>query len=134
VTSNQSTDKAVLVAEGNEGEREGMASLLRREGYEVFTAEDGDEALLQLQYGPKVDVILMDMLLPKRDGWGFLQARQRFPELAAIPVVIVTKLGISNPKWAKLLGAAAYYRKPVIATELLKGLRRICADQDYPRE
>ena len=125
MSTNQPKRKAVLVAEENEDEREGMASILRREGYEVFTAEDGDQAILQLQYGPKVDAIVMDMLLPKRDGWALLQARQRFPELAAIPVVIVTKLGIPNPNWAKPLGAAAYYRKPVASAELLEGIRRI---------
>jgi CheY-like chemotaxis protein len=123
------------VVEDNEVEREGMTAILKREGYQVFTATDGAHALSVLRFGPTIDVILTDMLLPMVDGWELLRECKRFPELAAIPVVIVTGLGIAGPEWARSLGAVACYRKPVIVADLLEGLRRICgAAADDPDE
>src|SRR5262245_63909690 len=68
----------ILVAEDNEVAREGLAVLLRRAGYQVIPAANGQEALDRLDADTRPDVILLDMLMPVLDGWHFLERlRQR---------------------------------------------------------
>jgi two-component system, chemotaxis family, sensor histidine kinase and response regulator PixL len=119
--------KTILVIDDSQVEREGLAAVLREEGYSVCVAEDGARALAMLRAGPKVDVILMDVLLPRMDGWDFLRELRRHPGLGALPVVIVTALGVASPEWAGSLGAAACYRKPYSVGALLERLRRLLA-------
>ena len=45
-----------------------MAAILRQDGYAVVTAEDGDQAILQILFGPKVDAVVMGMLLPPAES------------------------------------------------------------------
>jgi CheY-like chemotaxis protein len=118
--------KTILLVEDNEVQREGMATILRQDGYHVIPVEDGAQALAMLRVVPRFDVIVMDMMLPLMDGWDFLRERKRFPELVTIPVVIVTGLGVASPEWAGSLGVAACFRKPVHVADLLGELRRIC--------
>jgi CheY-like chemotaxis protein len=129
LTHIQPTAKSVLVVEDNEVEREGMATILRRQGYEVFTAEDGDRAIMHLLFGPPVNVILLDMLMPTKDGWAVLRGHKRSPVVASTPVVIITGLEIATTEWAKSLGAVACFRKPIVASELLEALCRICGNR-----
>jgi CheY-like chemotaxis protein len=125
--SPESSRKTILVIDDSQVEREGLAAILRQEGYSVCVAEDGARALGMLQAGPKVDVILMDVLLPRMDGWDFLRELKRHPALGALPVVIVTALGVASPEWAGSLGAAACYRKPYSVGALLERLRGFSA-------
>jgi CheY-like chemotaxis protein len=136
VTQEQSKEKAVLVVEDNEVEREGMVAILSRQGYRVYTAGDGAHALATLRFGPTVDLVLMDMLLPMVDGWEFFRERSQIPEIASIPVIVITGLGTADPDWARSLGAVTCFRKPVIVPDMLDGIRRILgpreADPDDP--
>jgi CheY-like chemotaxis protein len=114
----------LLIVEDNEVVREGLAVVLRRAGYAVALAANGQEALAALRGGVRPDLILLDMLLPAVDGWRFLEQRRQEPALAAIPVVIMTGLGVAGPEWAASLGAAGLLRKPVATEELLREVRR----------
>jgi CheY-like chemotaxis protein len=114
----------LLIVEDNEVVREGLAVVLRRAGYAVVPAANGHQALAALRAGVRPDLILLDMLLPAVDGWHFLDRRRREPALAALPVVIMTGLGVAGPEWADSLGAAGLLRKPVETEALLRGVRR----------
>jgi CheY-like chemotaxis protein len=114
----------LLVVEDNEVVREGLAVILRRGGYTVALAADGQEALAYLRRGTRPDLILLDMLTPVVDGWRFMEQRKREPALAAIPVVITTGLGVASAEWATSLGAVGYLRKPVETEELLREVSR----------
>jgi CheY-like chemotaxis protein len=127
MASDVPTGKAVLIVEDNEVERLGLAALLRREGYAVSTAADVPAAMALLHQGAAPCLILLDMLLPGLDGWDFLTMRQRDAALAAVPVVILTGLGVASPEWAHSLGAAACFRKPLPVPALLDEVRRLCA-------
>src|SRR5439155_1102478 len=61
-----------LVVEDNPLAREGLAELLRRRGFDVTTAENGQKALLELRKQSPPAVIILDMLMPVFDGWHFL--------------------------------------------------------------
>jgi CheY-like chemotaxis protein len=116
--------KRVLVVEDNEVLREGLAVVLRRCGCAVTLAEEGGEALSLLRSGALHDLILLDMLTPGLDGWGFLDQLHRDPALATVAVLITTGLGVASREWAASLGAAGLLRKPVDTDELLGEVRR----------
>jgi CheY-like chemotaxis protein len=118
--------KLILVVEDNEVVREGLAVVLGRFGCRVSLAADGSEALALLRGGLRPHLILLDMLTPGLDGWGFLDQRRRDPELAGIPVVITTALGVASEEWAAALGAVGLLRKPVQTELLLDEVRRRC--------
>src|SRR5450432_1078800 len=81
----------VLVVEDDVDIREALAETLENLGFHVVTAANGRDALTLLrQLAVPPSVILLDLLMPVLDGYGFLEERRKSAELAAIPVVIVT--------------------------------------------
>lgn len=108
--------KTILVVEDHAVAREGLAVLLRRAGYAVTMAANGQEALDLLAAGHAPDLILLDMLMPVLDGWHFLsQLRQRGP----LPPIVVTTGTILTREWAEANGCAGFLRKPVEEDALL---------------
>lgn len=80
----------ILIVEDDLDIREALAEALGFEGYEVFLAENGQEALDVLRGGPLPDVILLDLLMPVMSGWQFRQVQLADPALAGIPVIVVS--------------------------------------------
>jgi len=119
------TGPSILIAEDNRIQREGLALVLRQEGYEVTTAVGGQEVLDQLRAAPPFDLLLLDMMLPGRDGWSVLEEKNADPAISGVPVVIMTGLGIASAEWARSLGAVGLLRKPVDLEPLLKEIRRL---------
>jgi CheY-like chemotaxis protein len=126
--------KLLLIVEDNAVSREGMAVILRKEGYEVVAFPDGQAALNYLTNNPAPDLILLDMIIPPPgcDGWRFLQQRNRLPGLASIPVIVTTGLGIASIEWAASLGAYGLLHKPIEVEPLLAEVRRCLADRCLP--
>lgn len=121
----------VLLVEDNEDVRAAIAMLLRVEGTGVVEASDGAEALDQLHKGPAPCLILLDLMMPKTDGWQFRKAQVHDPTIANIPVVLLSGAGnLSNA--ADELGARAYLKKPVDVDELLHVVWRYCDHPDTP--
>jgi CheY-like chemotaxis protein len=112
--------KTLLVVDDNALCLEGLATLLSAAGYDVLTAVDGMEALAVLREQQRADVVLLDMMLPVLDGWAFLKEQQRDPELASIPVIIVSAISIGSAEWARSLGAAGFVRKPTEVAPIVK--------------
>jgi len=73
------------------------------------------------------DAILLDVLMPQRDGWELLQQLKTAPETAQIPVIICSVL--SQPRLALALGAAEVLQKPISEEALLRALERVLATQ-----
>jgi len=95
---------------------------LRTEGYEVVTAQDGAQAV-DVFSGQPVDLVLMDVMMPKLDGFG---ATQRIREFSSIPIIILTAKGDEQDRVRGLdLGADDYLVKPFSATELLARVRAV---------
>jgi len=114
--------KTILIVDGNEVEREGLAVVLARRGYAVAQVENGQAALDYLKANPQPDVIVTDMMMPVMDGWTFLTRRQKLAAIAAIPTIILTGLGVASQEWAQSIGARACLRKPVEPDELVKAI------------
>jgi DNA-binding NtrC family response regulator len=107
----------ILIADDELNIRKVLSALLRREGYEVLTAKDGQEAMELLQAG-KVQVVITDLKMPIMDGLEVLRFVQRnHPQ---IPVIIITAHGsIDNAVAALKNGALDYITKPFDKTNLL---------------
>jgi CheY-like chemotaxis protein len=115
----------VLVVEDDVDIRDLVADILRLEGYSVEAVENGREALERLRSGPPPRVILLDLMMPVMNGWEFRTAQAQDPELAAIPVVILTGGGNAAAA-ADGLGVDTFLRKPVDLDQLLEIVRRYC--------
>lgn len=104
---------------------------LRTEGYEVVTASDGAQAVDVFSNQP-IDLVLMDVMMPKLDGFG---ATQRIREFSATPIIILTAKGDEQDRVRGLdLGADDYLVKPFSATELLARVRAVLRRAQAPGE
>jgi signal transduction histidine kinase/CheY-like chemotaxis protein len=101
-----------------------LAALLTKRGYEVATATDGLAALMQLREGLRPRLIFLDYQMPVMNGEEFCDQCARYPELAAIPVVIVSSDTASALKLAKTR-ARGVLTKPVPIDKLIDALNTI---------
>ena len=102
--------KVVLVVDDDPAQRELMTRFLEREGFSARTTSDGP-AGLELARALRPKAILLDVMMPGMDGWSVLSALKADPELASIPVVMVTF--VNERGLAASLGAADFVLKPV---------------------
>ena len=109
-TAEQATREVVLVIDDDPAQRELMSRFLEREGFAPRTAPDGRTGL-EMTRALRPRAVLLDVTMPGMDGWSVLCALKDDPELAGIPVVMVTF--VSERGLAKSLGAADYVAKPV---------------------
>jgi CheY-like chemotaxis protein len=116
----------VLVIDDDPAARDLIGRFLAGEGFGVLTATSGDEGL-RLARGQRPGLIILDVVMPQMDGWSVLQQLKAEPDLAAIPVILVTITDDRNLGYA--LGAAEYLTKPVDWDHLGAVLRRY-ADAD----
>jgi signal transduction histidine kinase/CheY-like chemotaxis protein len=111
----------VMVVDDDPNARDLLAATVRREGYRVIEATDG-EAVVTLARRWHPDVVTLDVLMPRMDGWAVLTALKSDPELAEIPVIIVTVL--ADRGIAVSLGAAEFLTKPVDRARLAATIRQ----------
>jgi CheY-like chemotaxis protein len=116
----------ILIVEDDSALREALAQVLSDEGYELLTARDGLEAVNCLKMGNRPDVILLDLSMPVVNGWEFRMFQKRDPELATIPVILITAGGYSREEVA-WLEPSALIAKPIDLDLLLADIRRFCA-------
>jgi signal transduction histidine kinase/DNA-binding response OmpR family regulator len=111
----------VMVVDDDPNSRQLLASIVRREAYGVVEATDGETALaLAREHRP--DIITLDVLMPRLDGWAVLAALKSDAELRDIPVIIVTVL--ADRGIALSLGAAEFVTKPVDRARLATVIRQ----------
>jgi signal transduction histidine kinase/DNA-binding response OmpR family regulator len=111
----------VMIVDDDPNARDLLAATVRREGYRVIEATDGETALvLAREWRP--DVVTLDVLMPRLDGWAVLTLLKSDPELTEIPVIIVTVL--ADRGIAVSLGAAEFLTKPVDRVRLAATIRQ----------
>ena len=111
--------RRVLVVDDNRDIRELLVELLAAEGYAVAGAEDGRRALAEARAN-RPDVILLDLMMPVMSGWEFREAQLRDPDLADVPVVVVSAFDAA-------LDGAAVLRKPFLVEDVLDTVQRLAA-------
>ena len=104
---------------------------LKTEGYSVFTAGDGLQALEVFSSHP-VDLILLDIMMPRLDGFGVCQ---RIREYSNVPIMVLTAKGEEQDRVRGLdLGADDYLVKPFSATEMLARVRAVLRRAERPSQ
>ena len=116
--------KKILIVDDEPGIREFLAGALGQRGYEMFTAVDGEDGLEKAsQIEP--DLILLDVAMPKMDGWEMLSQLRLREETCNIPVVMLTAKGETEALLrSEHQRVADYFIKPVNMDELLKFIKR----------
>jgi CheY-like chemotaxis protein len=115
----------VLIVEDDLDIRDALSQILEEEGYSVDTAANGQEALDRLRSGPPPRIILLDLMMPVMNGWQFRAAQQQDPDLAGIPVVVISADNNVRDK-AIAIGVQECFRKPIEIAGLLATIARYC--------
>jgi CheY-like chemotaxis protein len=119
------SDLRVLVVEDDVEIRQCIGEVLEDEGFAVTLAPHGRAALISLVgEAPRPHVILLDLMMPVMDGHRFREEQLKMPDVAAIPVIIMSA---DNGWHDRALAAAGGMRKPIDVHELLSLVRRVAA-------
>jgi two-component system response regulator MprA len=120
--------KPILIVEDDSDLRDALEYLLVACGYAVVAAADGDEALRRLRDGLEPCVILLDLLMPKKNGFQFRTEQLETPALAKIPTIAYSGIytGSSLREKAAMLGIETVLEKPVDYDHLLDVIERYC--------
>lgn len=122
----------ILLVEDNEMNRDMLSRRLRRKGYEVLIAVDG-EAGVNMALSDKPDLILMDMSLPVIDGWEATRRIKGLPETASIPIIALTARVMAGDRDKALeAGCDDYDAKPVDFERLLGKMQALLKKREKP--
>ncbi len=115
----------VLIAEDDANIVELLSFVLGRDGCAVTAALDGDEALRCLRSAPP-DVMILDLMLPKRNGFEVLKAVRSDPALRALPVLVLTAKGQARDRsLVEGIGVDGFLTKPFSNTDVVEAVRRL---------
>jgi CheY-like chemotaxis protein len=115
--------KRILVVDDEEVIRKFLRIHLATLGYEVQEAADGEQAMEQLRKDD-FDLLICDILMPKKDGWEVIKEVKSNPKTKDIPVIVLTAKNEDSDMFRGYdLGANYYMTKPFTKTQLLYGLK-----------
>ncbi len=120
----------VLVIDDDTTFQDLMQRFLSQEGFQVVSAQHANEGIA-LAKQIKPDVITLDVMMPKQDGWSVLMDLKSDPEIAHIPVLMLTM--IDNRGMSYTLGAADCFMKPLNRKQIAEAIRRYCPEEN-PQE
>lgn len=116
----------VLITEDEPNIVESLSFILNRAGYEVSAVLDGEAALRRLRSDPP-DLVILDLMLPKLNGFEVLKLVKTDPLLEALPIVILTAKGQAHDRQLALeIGASAFITKPFSNRDILDQIGRLC--------
>ncbi len=113
----------VLLVEDNDDIRGALAEWLELEGYHVVTAADGEEGLARLAEGIEPRAIVLDLMMPRMDGWTFLERLRADPRHSDLGVIVTSAMASPEPPEADTCLA-----KPFELGELRHALARIVSN------
>lgn len=120
--------KKILIVDDEANIVISLEFLMKKEGFHVAVANDGEEALAQIDsFAP--DLILLDVMMPKKSGYEVCEAVRRNPERAETKIVMLTAKGRETEIAKGLaLGADAYITKPFSTKDLVAKVRSVLGD------
>jgi CheY-like chemotaxis protein len=122
----------ILIVEDEAMNRDSLSRLLRRRGYEVLLAVDGEQGLAVAQ-AEAPDLILMDLSLPGLDGWEATRRLKAAPATRSIPIVALTAHAMATHREQALAaGCDDYDTKPIELTRLLPKIQALLAGESAP--
>ncbi len=124
--------KLILLIEDDDQEQAVLSRYLEFVGARVVVAGDGEEGIRKA-IEDRPDLILLDMRLPKLDGWAVIQRIQMHPETSGIPVVAVTGMELESER-LEAAGFCGYLRKPFTPYHVLEEVERCLGTLNEPLE
>jgi DNA-binding response OmpR family regulator len=123
----------VLIVEDDNDLGSSIVEYLKEEGLDAKLARDGDQAMRMVD-SLTPSVVVLDLMMPRRDGFSVLRELRSDGRIAQLPVIVVTAIfGLSERLYATELGAADYITKPFKLDELLQRIVGLLpADQRPP--
>lgn len=116
-------NKKVLIADDEQNIVISLEFLMKREGYQVQVANDGEEAVRRIRAEPP-DLVLLDVMMPKKSGFEVCQEIRSDPAMAGVRILMLTAKGRDTEVAKGLaLGADAYMTKPFSTRELVEKVR-----------
>ena len=122
--------RRIMVVDDDPVVRDLLTRLLGRNGYRVDTVSSGEQALERARE-TRPDAITLDVLMPTMDGWAVLSALKDDPDLAPIPVIMVSIVDDRSIGFS--LGASDYLNKPVDGDRLVALLAKYCPEPSRRR-
>jgi two-component system cell cycle response regulator DivK len=117
--------KRILLVEDNELNRDMLTRRLTRAGYQVLTAADGEQALVQVR-SEQPDVVLLDMNLPVKDGWTTCREIRSDDSIADTAIIALTAHAMGEDRDRALAaGCNEYATKPVDFPDLLEKIEKL---------
>tara|TARA_Y100000817_G_scaffold260047_1_gene214147 strand:- start:4940 stop:7945 length:3006 start_codon:yes stop_codon:yes gene_type:complete len=120
-------DDYILLVDDDKATHDVIKRAIKKEGHTVFSAFDGDEGMDQARKN-KPKLILLDVLMPGRDGWSVLKEIKNDKNLKDVPVVITSVL--NEESLASSLGADDYMKKPIDRTFFLNVVKRYITEKN----
>lgn len=118
--------KKILLVEDDQDIRETLIELLEGEGYEVLFAENGQVGLDILSQASSLpNLILLDLMMPIKDGFQFCAEKDANPKTAQVPVVIMSADGHIHENRHRV-NARAYLKKPLDIYEIIDVVQKLC--------
>jgi len=123
-------DSLVLVVEDDPDLGDAIVMYFKEEGLDAKLARDGDQAMRMVDdHSPAV--MVLDLMMPRRDGFSVLRELRADGRINSIPVIVVTAIfGLSERLYATELGAADYVTKPFELDELVSRVRSLLPARD----
>lgn len=117
----------ILLVEDNPDSRVILRTYLEHLGHEVLEAHDGEEAIRRARDGSP-DVILMDVSIPRIDGWEATRILKADPETSAIPIIALTAQALRPARdRAREVGCDGYLAKPISPRRVAEEVHRFAA-------
>jgi DNA-binding response OmpR family regulator len=118
-----------LIVDDSEVVREGLRKVLRTEGHEVLTASDGEDALRNFDPAT-LDLLLLDLKMPNKDGWDTLN--EMFDRNPVLKIIVITGQPVEGTpdkvEMAAVAGARALLQKPLNIERLLETVAALLAE------
>jgi diguanylate cyclase (GGDEF)-like protein len=128
------SQRKILIADDDEHTRNLLRNLCENAGYEVTLASDG-EATIAAVASQRPDLVLLDLMMPRKDGFAVLQALRENAEWADLPVIILTAMGDMDGKIRGMeLGADDYITKPFKLIELQTRINSALVVREYRKK
>jgi PAS domain S-box-containing protein len=116
----------ILIVDDDPAVHDVLAATLDKDDYRLRHARDGVEALNIMRANPP-DIVTLDVMMPKMDGWSVLGVMKSEPQLAHIPVIMLTI--VDNKNLGFSLGAAEYMTKPIDRNRLIALVQKFAASR-----
>lgn len=119
----------VLITEDEPNIVESLTFILKRAGYEVAVVTDG-EATMQWLQTERPDVMILDLMVPKLNGFEVLKRVKGDPELASVPVLVLSAKGQAHDRrLVEEIGAEAFITKPFSNHDIIEQIGRLCGQR-----